>query len=579
MDGDWISREGLTAYVAFFVLLLTPFIYPGFFPFDVNTILACSAALIFACLLMYHKPVMFAPRKLILAFAIVALIQLAGLLLGSMAAPGAWGLTALTYLSLLVMVVMGASVSAGSLRVWMKLYMVATIVWSLIGLYVWCGGTGGQPLMLAQITLTQGSAVKLAGPFNQGNIFASMIGMAWIYSHWLFLRERRWVQAIAVLFFTAMLFDTLSRGGWIAYSAALLLMLYAMASSFRLVAQRLFLPWLAGLALGVGLNMVHVQAQMQAQGLLFTVAKTVEATLSARLVIWATAIVEFLHAPLTGVGWGQFADAYWHAYAPAHHWLAEHFGVHGFNNFFWSAHNLWLHVLAEGGLVAFALLLWGTWKIAVNGLVLVKNSHSARLPFAMVSLGFIIQSLVNISFSRPLPILMWGFFTGIAFAPWLRKDSWRLPHVDITRYAAIGIMMIVIAWSSRATSQWFMASSWIKNFDVQDKQSVEGVVRLAGERAGAIPLIWLGYNIARSTEHTALMTWMLPYLQRDIHEVPFPDTYQVYFYALAVSGKQAEACKIGTLIEKQGYPGETNGAIYRNVCAGKPMAQAYHFGH
>ena len=91
MDGDWISREGLAAYVAFFVLLLTPFIYPGFFPFDVNTILACSAALIFACLLMYHKPVMFAPRKLILAFAIVALIQLAGLLLGSMAAPGAWG--------------------------------------------------------------------------------------------------------------------------------------------------------------------------------------------------------------------------------------------------------------------------------------------------------------------------------------------------------------------------------------------------------------------------------------------------------------------------------------------------------
>ena len=176
-------------------------------------------------------------------------------------------------------------------------------------------------------------------------------------------------------------------------------------------------------------------------------------------------------------------------------------------------------------------------------------------------------------------MLVWSFFTGIAFAPWLRKDSWRLPHVDITRYAAIGIMMIVIAWSSRATSQWFMAASWLKDFDLESKQNVEGVVQFAGGRAGVIPLLWLGTNIAMKGEHTALLTWMLPYLRRDIHEMPIMDNYQMYFYALAASGEYHEACKVGTLIEKQGLPGEKNSSNYRNICAGKPMTGGYHFGH
>jgi hypothetical protein len=579
IDATCTLRESTTSYVTFFVLLLTPFVFPGFFPFDVNIILACSTALVFACVLLYSKPAIYVPKKLVVAFAAIALIQLAGLLRGSVAAPGSWWLSALEYLSLLVMVVMGSIVSAASLRVWMRLFMTVAVVWALVGLYVWCGGTDGQPLMLGLVAMTQGSATKLAGPFNQGNIFASMIGMAWIFSHWLFLRERRWVHALAVLFFTAMLFDTLSRGAWIAYLTVLLLLLYAMAPTIKLVVQRLLPVWLVGLGLGVGLNAIHIQSQLQQQNLLFTVAKTVEATMAARLVIWATAIVEFLHAPLTGVGWGQFADAYWHAYAPAHQWVAEHFGIHGFNNFFWSAHNLWLHVLAEGGIVAFALLLWGTWKIAAKGLTLVDNRHSARLPFAMASLGFLIQSLVNISFTRPLPLLAWGFFTGIAFAPWLRRDSWVLPRLDVTRYAAIGIAVVVIGWASRATSQWYLAASWLKGLDLRNEHSVEGVVRLAGERAGAIPLIWLGYNIARRNEHTALLTWMLPYLRRDIHELPFPDTYQVYFYALAFSGRHTEACRVGSLIARQGYPGEKNSVNYHDVCAGKPMAKVYHFGH
>ena len=571
-------QEGPAIYIVFSVLLLTPLVFPGFFPFDVNSILACGTALVFACLLLYRNPIVHVPRRLALAFTAVALIQFAGFLLGSMSAPGSWGLRSLEYATALVMLIMGASVYGASLRVWMRLFMTAAAIWSLVGLYVWCGGTGGRPLTLGLIALTQGSAAKLAGPFNQGNIFASMIGMAWIFAHWLFLRHKGWLHAIAALFFTAMLFDTLSRGGWIAFGAALLLMLYAMAPPPRQIVLRLLPLWVAGVAIGIGLNAIHVQS-VQTQNMLFAMAKTVEATMAARLVIWATAIVEFLHAPFAGVGWGQFADAYWHSYAPAHAWMGRYFGIQGFDNFFWSAHNLWLHVLAEGGLVAFGLLLWGTWKIMAKGLSLVRNGHSVRLPFAMVSLGFLCQSLVNISFTRPLPLLMFAFFTGIAFAPWLRRDSWRLYRLDITRYAAIGMAMVVIGWASRATSQWFEAASWLRGFDLESRQSIEGVVPVAGKRSGAIPVIWLGYNVAKKNRHTALLTWMLPYLGRDIHEFPYVDTYQVYFYALAFSGRNTEACKVGTLIEKQRYPGEANAAIYRDVCAGRPMAGSYNFGH
>jgi O-antigen ligase len=572
-------HEGAAIHIAFIALLLTPFAFPGFYPFDVNTILACSTALIFTCLLLYRMPVVYAPRKLVLAFAALALLQLLGLVLGSTSAPGAWGLRALEYASVLIMLVMGASVSTASLRVWMHLFMATAVVWSLAGLYVWCGGTHGLPLALGLVAMGQGAAAKLAGPFVQGNIFAALIGMAWIFAHWLFLRHRKWVYALAALFFTAMLFDTLSRGGWIAYTAALLLMLYAMAPSARQIGLRLFPLWLVGLTFGIGLNSIHVEAQAQAQGLLFMVAKTVEATLSARLVIWATAIVEFLHAPLAGVGWGQFGDAYWHSYSLAQGWMTKHFGVPKYDSFFLSAHNLWLHVLAEGGIVAFGLLVWGTWKIVAKGLALVGNGHSSRLPFAMVSLGFLCQALVNIAFTRPLPLLMFAFFTGIAFAPWLRRGSWRFRSPDTIRYAAIGMAIIVISWASRTTTQWFTAAAWFKNFNLDSRQSVEGVVRFAGERVGGVPVIWLGYNVAKENKHVALLTWMLPYLRRDIHEFPYVDTYQVYFYALASSGRNAEACRVGTLIARQGYSGEENGAIYRDVCAGKPMTGSYHFGH
>lgn len=575
----WASQEGPAVYTAYCALLLTPFVFPGFYPFDVNTILACGTTLIISCLLLYRKPVVYAPRKLILAFAAIALIQLMGLYLGDIAAPGAWGLRALEYASVLLMLAMGASVSTMSLAVWMRLFMAVASIWAVVGLYVWCGGTHGLPLGIGMVAMSQGAATKLAGPFVQGNIFASMIGMAWLFAHWLFLRHRKRVYALAVLFFTAMLFDTLSRGGWVAYTAALLLMLYAMAPPARQIGLRLLPLWLAGLAFGIGLNSIHVGAQAQAQGLLFTVAKTVEATLSARLVIWATAIVEFLHAPLAGVGWGQFGDAYWHSYSLAQDWLTRHFGVADYPSFFLSAHNLWLHVLAEGGLVAFGLLLWGTWKMLAKSLALVVNRNSLRLPFTMASLGFLIQALVNISFTRPLPLLVFAFFTGIAFAPWLRRDSWRLRGSDTIRYAAIGMAIVIISWVSRTTTQWFTAASWIHDFNLESKQSVEGVVPMAGKRVGAVPVLWLGYNIARENKHTALLTWMLPYLQRDIHEFPYVDTYQLYFYALAASGRDDKACKVGRLIERQAYPGETNGTIYRDVCAGRPMTGPYRFGH
>ncbi len=578
VDGIRASQEGPATYMAYSILLLTPFVFPGFFPFDVNSILACGGALVLACLLLYRKPVIYVSRKLAFAVAAVALIQLANLLLGNISAPGAWGLRALEYASVLVMLTVGASVSAASLRGWMHILFAVAVAWSVVGYFVWFGGTAGRPLTLGLIAMTQGSAAKLAGPFNQGNVFASVIGMAWIFAHWLYLRQGKWAYALAVFFFTTVLFDTLSRGGWIAYAMALVLMLYAMAPSPKRIALRLLPLWLAGLALGIGLNSIHVEAQAQAN-LLFSMAKTVEATMAARLVIWATAIVEFLHAPLTGVGWGQFADAYWHSYAPAHAWVARHLGVHGFDNFFWSAHNLWLHVLAEGGLVAFGLLLWGTWKIMAKGLALAANGHSLRLPFAMASLGFLIQALVNISFTRPLPLLLFAFFTGIAFAPWLRRDSWRIRRSDTTRYAATGVAMVVVAWASHATTEWFAAAAWLKHFDLASQQRVERVTHFAGERAGAIPLMWLGYNVSKENTHVALLTWMVPYLRRDIHEFPYVDAYQVYFYALAASGKRAEACRVGTLIEKQRYPGETNAAIYRDVCMGRPMRGSYNFGH
>jgi len=177
-------------------------------------------------------------------------------------------------------------------------------------------------------------------------------------------------------------------------------------------------------------------------------------------------------------------------------------------------------------------------------------------------------------------MLVFAFFTGIAFAPWLRAHSWKIQSPYLTKYAATAVTIAMVSWSSYQVSQWFFAASSIRSFEIHNKQSVKNMAKFADEpRVGALPMIWLGYTVASKKEHAALLTWMIPYLKRSINEVPWMDTYQVLFYALLYSHHDDEACHLGMVILKQHFRDEKNSLAYQEVCAKKRPSQAYSFGH
>ena len=569
-------QPNLLSKATFSILLLTPLVYPGFFPFDVNLVLAISAALLLMTSLTFGIYSLYIPKFFLLAIATVFSLQIGLSITGKLLAPEIWELQTVGLLTAAGMLIIGISSPVSSLLTWMHLYIGAASLWSLIGLFVWLGGTEGLPLEVGSVTMALAPALKLAGPFNQGNIFATVIGFAWIFSLWLFVRTEKLTYGLAIVLFTAILFDTLSKGGWLAFIPAAVLLLFSLKPKSALLIKKLLPLLLLGIALGL-LLLAFSQPSVKSNAFL-SIAQP-SASLEARLLIWASAFFEFVSSPLTGVGWGQFPAEFWSANTLSQAWLESQFNWKtNLHNNAMSAHNILLHTLAEAGALAMLLLLWGIWKLLRANISLLANSRSNRLPFALAAMAFVLQSQFNISYNQPIPLFMGAFFSGIALAPWLRKNSWKMKLRSSLRGATLLIASITLIWATQITLQWFSAEKAIRDFDIQNENSIRQLAEVATTpRIGAIPLIWLGYNIAVTKQHSGLLTWMLPYLKKSTHEIPYIDSYQVQFYALSYSHRFEEACRLGQIISARNLPGEKNKLAYKQVCEGKEI-NSYEFG-
>jgi O-antigen ligase len=96
-------------------------------------------------------------------------------------------------------------------------------------------------------------------------------------------------------------------------------------------------------------------------------------TFSRRLVLWDTALTAFLNHPWLGVGPGSFRTIY--EVLPTLHLQPLHIYVRGL-----SAHNLFLHYLAEAGVVgAFALVALFVNQFRVIRSVWIRNLTGAQI--------------------------------------------------------------------------------------------------------------------------------------------------------------------------------------------------------
>ena len=119
-----------------------------------------------------------------------------------------------------------------------------------------------------------------------------------------------------------------------------------------------------------------------------------DANIVDRLTIWRSALAMTADHPITGVGVGTFRLAYDESYgAPLH---ASYASVH--------AHNLYLHVLAEMGVLGFLGLLWLIFSAARWAWRHVRSSQASRsraVAAGVLSAGvvFLIESLFESSFT------------------------------------------------------------------------------------------------------------------------------------------------------------------------------------
>jgi O-antigen ligase len=182
------------------------------------------------------------------------------------------------------------------------------------------------------------------------------------------------------------------------------------------------LPWLlAGLVLVAAVVVIDaVWLQGRALGRLARLAQD-----ENRLRLWQTAARMALDHPLLGVGTGRYAF-FFHQYAGE---LAR-----GFGPFWGTAHSLYLHLLAEQGLVgllSFAALFGGVWLGAARRLPALDDSRGLALAGLLAALGgWLVYGIVQFTFRVPALVYLVALLAGAAVAlappPPRRLPRWAL---------------------------------------------------------------------------------------------------------------------------------------------------------
>jgi O-antigen ligase len=116
------------------------------------------------------------------------------------------------------------------------------------------------------------------------------------------------------------------------------------------------------------------------------------ATLGGRVSAWDAGLHMFQDYPLTGSGFGSFAEVYM-SYAPA-----------GSGTYWNQAHNDYIEVLLEGGLVAAGLTLWlaaGFARRAARRLLPIAGGSPTRLGLALGALSLAVHAAVDFNHQIP----------------------------------------------------------------------------------------------------------------------------------------------------------------------------------
>ena len=286
------------------------------------------------------------------------------------------------------------------LREWLKWLVIALLIWNLslsyaaswlwlifalllsavanalVGIYIFLGGSGADHLVIL------GGFFRAFGTFGQPNPFGGFMGialpiglmtaLALSWRLWLGWRINGQLQRtallalvgclLACLIITAALLASWSRGAWLGVAVALLVMLVALPR--RLLHGALLtvlIVLLCGLAWAAGLlpdSILHRLTSAASELVTVSDVRGVAIypwnyAVIERLAHWQAALNMAADAPFFGLGLGSYPVVY------------EHYRLINWEEPLGHAHNLYLNMLAETGVVGLAAYL-GFWLLIMR---------------------------------------------------------------------------------------------------------------------------------------------------------------------------------------------------------------------
>lgn len=191
-------------------------------------------------------------------------------------------------------------------------------------------------------------SVSVAGTYGNRNHLAGYLEMAIPLMFGLFLIRHRTLSTILLFSYLALFLIvthilTLSRGGWISLTFALLFFVITLLSQQRFANKKL----LIGIVLAVSSVLLIILSSTDAvQRLLTLTEEDTYIDLSGRSHAWTGVLAMIAHHPLFGSGPGSFAT-FFTQFQPA-----------GLNIRFYYAHNDYLQILAEVGTAVVVPFFW-----------------------------------------------------------------------------------------------------------------------------------------------------------------------------------------------------------------------------
>lgn len=263
----------------------------------------------------------------------------------------------------------------------LAVFLLTAFVSSLSGL--WQKITGYDFIRGFEAIGTGGFAA-IRSTFNHSNDFAVFLAAMFFILCGFMMREKKKIIISVLLglsgFLIINLWFTYSRGGWLAFFLTLLL--YAVLSDrrVRLVSLLFFIFMAAGL----------IFLPVARERILITFKPGGD---MSRIALWTGAFSMFSSSPIIGTGIGLFMDR-----LPEY---SDHVGQY--------AHNSYLQILAETGLLGLGSFLWFLWALISASWVKLKETKDPILTGVLLAAAvFLIHSFFDTHFySLRLSMFFW----------------------------------------------------------------------------------------------------------------------------------------------------------------------------